>query len=568
MTLWLILALMTGAAIFAVIWPLARSGRAAPSGSEVEVYRDQLDELERDLAAGSIEKTEAEAARVEVSRRLLAAVDAAKAVSITAASTSTVSYRGAIALVALLVLPVGAGSLYLRLGSPGLASETLTNRGDIQADHQTSIENLVAKVELHLQSNPKDGRGWEVLGPVYMQLGRYTDSANAWKNALLLLGESADREANLGESLVAEANGVVTEEAKSAFVRAVTLDNTTVSARYYLGMAAEQDGKREEAAKIWRELIAEAPSDAHWLNDVRTALARVEGSPAAPSSGPNAGQIAAASTQSLDQQTKMIRGMVEGLAARLKQDGSDLDGWVRLVRSYKVLGELDKAQEAISDAKSALANDPDKRKQLDVALKDLEGSAVAAVTNSPVQPANPPAAPPQHDGDTIQNMVARLAERVKKSGSDAEGWIMLTRSFLSLGEKEKAATAIKDARAALASDPAKLQLFNEALLRFKIDESANAASAIPDLSAAEARALAQPSDQNEMIRGMVARLADRLKRDGSDIEGWMQLTRSYVVLGERDKAMKAAADARQVIGGDAEKRRRFDDFAKSLGLDG
>ena len=303
MTLWVILALMTGAAIFAVIWPLARSGRAAPSGSEVEVYRDQLDELERDLAAGSIEKTEAEAARVEVSRRLLAAVDAAKAVSITAASTSTVSYRRAIALVALLVLPVGAGSLYLRLGSPGLASETLTNRRDIQTDHQASIENLVAKVELHLQSNPKDGRGWEVLGPVYMQLGRYTDSANAWRNTLLLLGESADREANLGEALMAEANGVVTEEAKSAFVRAVTLDDTTVSARYYLGMAAEQDGKREEAAKIWRELIAEAPSDAHWLNDVRTALARVEGSPAAPSSGPNAGQIAAASTQSLDQQT-------------------------------------------------------------------------------------------------------------------------------------------------------------------------------------------------------------------------------------------------------------------------
>ena len=479
MIFWVILALMTGAAIFAVIWPLARSGRATPSGSEVEVYRDQLDELERDLAAGSIEKTEAEAARVEVSRRLLAAVDAAKAVSITAASTSTVSYRRAIALVALLVLPVGAGSLYLRLGSPGLASETLTDRRDIQADQQTSIENLVAKVELHLQSNPKDGRGWEVLGPVYMQLGRYTDLANAWRNTLLLLGESADREANLGEALMAEANGVVTDEAKSAFVRAVTLDDTSVSARYYLGMAAEQDGKREEAAKIWRELIAEAPSDAHWLNDVRTALARIEASPAALSSGPNAGQIAAATTQSPDPQTTMIRGMVEGLAARLKQDGSDLDGWVRLVRSYKVLGELDKAQAAISDAQNALANDPDKRRRLDVALKDLERNTVAATMIFPVQPANPPAAPPQHEGDAIQSMVARLAERVKKSGSDAEGWIMLTRSYLSLGEKEKAATAIKDARAALASDPARLQLFNEALLRFKIDESANAASANP-----------------------------------------------------------------------------------------
>ena len=324
---------------------------------------------------------------IEVSRRLLAAVDAAKAVSITAASTSTVSYRRAIALVALLVLPVGAGSLYLRLGSPGLASETLTDRRDIQADQQTSIENLVAKVELHLQSNPKDGRGWEVLGPVYMQLGRYTDSANAWRNTLLLLGESADREANLGEALMAEANGVVTDEAKSAFVRAVTLDNTIVSARYYLGTAAEQDGKREEAAKIWRELIAEAPSDAHWLNDVRTALARIEASPAALSSGRNAGQIAAATTQSPDQQTTMIRGMVEGLATRLKQDGSDLDGWVRLVRSYKVLGELDKAQAAISDAQNALANDPDKRRRLDVALKDLERSIVAATTIFPVQPA-------------------------------------------------------------------------------------------------------------------------------------------------------------------------------------
>ena len=106
-------------------------------------------------------------------------------------------------------------------------------------------------------------------------------------------------------------------------------------------MAAEQDGKSEEAAKIWRELIAEAPSDAHWLNDVRTAFARIEASPAALSSGPNAGQIAAATT------------------------GSDLDGWVRLVRSCKVLGELDKAQAAISDAQNALANDPDNRRRLD-----------------------------------------------------------------------------------------------------------------------------------------------------------------------------------------------------------
>ena len=558
-----------GRSDFAVIWPLAQNSKATRSGSDVAVYRDQLDELERDLAAGSIGKTEAEAARVEISRRLLAAADAAKAAAVTVTPSATAWHRRAVALVALLLLPVGAGSLYLRLGSPGLASEPLTAQRGAQPDQQTPIENIVAKVEVHLQNNPKDGRGWEVLAPVYMQLGRYTDSVNAWRNTLALLGESADREANLGEALVAEANGVVTADAKTAFVRAVTLDNTTVSARYYLGTAAEQDGKREEAAKIWRDLIAEAPAGAHWVSDVRAALARVEASPAAPSPGPSAAQIAAATKQSPDQQTAMIRGMVDGLAARLQQDGSDLDGWVRLVRSYKVLGELDKEQSAISDAQRALANDPEKRKRLDVALKELEGSAAVAAVNPPVQQANPPTAPPQHEGPAIQSMVDRLAERVKKAGSDAEGWIMLTRSYLTLGEKEKAAAAIKDARAALADDAARLQQFNEALQRFKIDEIATVASAMPSPPATESRAPAQPSDQtNEMIRGMVARLADRLKRDGSDFDGWLQLMRSYVVLGERDKAMRAAADARQAIGGDAEKRRRFDDFVKSLGLDG
>ncbi|MGA7308905.1 MAG: c-type cytochrome biogenesis protein CcmI, partial [Pseudolabrys sp.] len=312
MTLWLILALMTGAAIFAVIWPLAQNSKAARSGSDVAVYRDQLNELERDLAAGSIGKTEAEAARVEISRRLLAAAEAAKAAAVAVTPSATAWHRRAVALVALLLLPVGAGSLYLRLGSPGLASEPLTAQRGAQPDQQAPIENIVAKVEVHLQNNPKDGRGWEVLAPVYMQLGRYTDSVNAWRNALALLGESADREANLGEALVAEANGVVTADAKAAFVRAVTLDNTTVSARYYLGTAAEQDGKREEAAKIWRDLIAEAPAGAHWVSDVRAALARVEASPAAPTPGPSAAQIAAATKQSPDQQTAMIRGMVDG----------------------------------------------------------------------------------------------------------------------------------------------------------------------------------------------------------------------------------------------------------------
>jgi cytochrome c-type biogenesis protein CcmH len=568
MTLWLILALMTAAAIFAVIWPLAQNGKAARSGSDVVVYRDQLDEVERDLAAGSIGTTEAEAARVEISRRLLAAVDAAKA-GPALLPAATAWYRRTGAIIAVLLLSVGAGGLYLRIGSPGLASETLVVQGGAQPDRQAGIESLVDKVEEHLKNNPKDGRGWEVLAPVYMQLGRYSDSVNAWRSALQLLGESADRQANLGEALMAQANGAVTADAQAAFTRAVALDGTTVSARYYLGVAAEQDGRREDAAKIWRDLIAEAPADARWVSDVRAALARVEGKAAAPLPGPTPAQMAAAANQPPDQQTAMIRGMVDGLAARLKKDGSDPDGWVRLVRSYKVLGELDKAQSAISDAQRALAGDPDKRQRLDTALKELEGGGATAAASASVQPPNPPAAAPQHDGETIPSMVGALAERLKKSGSDPEGWIMLTRSYLTLGDKDKAAAAIKDARIALADDPAKLQLFNEALQRFKIDDPASAAAPTATPPATQPPLPGQANSQtDEMVRGMVSKLAERLKRDGSDLDGWMRLVRSYVVLGEREKALSAAAAARQSIGADADKRQRFDEFVKSLGVGG
>jgi cytochrome c-type biogenesis protein CcmH len=471
MTLWLILALMTAAAIFAVIWPLAQNGMAARSGSDIAVYRDQLNEVERDLAAGSIGKTEAEAARLEISRRLLAAADAANA-GPAQMPAATAWYRRTGIIVAILLLPIGAGGLYLRIGSPGLTSAALF-ASDAQPNRPAGIEALVAKVEEHLQSNPKDGRGWEVVAPVYMQLGRYSDAADAWRRAVQFLGDSADREANLGEALMAQANGIVTTDAQAAFTRAVTLDGTTVSARYYLGIAAEQDGRHEDAAKIWRDLIANAPAGARWVSLVRAALARVEGNPAAALPGPTPAEMAAAANQPPDQQTAMIQGMVDGLAARLKKDGSDLDGWMRLVRSYKVLGQPDKAQSAIADAQRALAG-----------------------------------------------------------------------------------------------DPAKLQLFNEAMQRIKTDDAASAPSATvaPPVNAPVPDQASSQTDA--MVRGMVSTLAERLKRDGSDIDGWMRLVRSYVVLGEREKAQNAAAAARASIGSNADKRRRFDEFAKSLGVGG
>jgi hypothetical protein len=141
---------------------------------------------------------------------------------------------------------------------------------------------------------------------------------------LQLLGESAERDANLGESLTAEANGVVTAEAKADFVRAADLDITLVTAQYYLGLAAEQDGDRAEAAKIWRDLIAGAPVGAEWVPEVRNALARVDGSSGVPPAAAE-GPIAAAPNAPNEQQSAMIKGMVDASnrMAQMRKAGRD-----------------------------------------------------------------------------------------------------------------------------------------------------------------------------------------------------------------------------------------------------
>jgi len=474
MTLWLVFALMTAAAIFAVLWPLARRKPLRP-GSDVAVYRDQLDEIQRDRSTGLIGDAEAEAARVEVSRRLIAAADAAESEK-PAPETSSLLRRRVTAIAGLVLLPVGAIALYLTLGSPDLPGEPLAARVQTPSEAD-NIQNMVAKVEDHLARNPKDGRAWEVLAPVYMRVGRFDDAVRAWSNVIALNGSNAEREANFGEAKVAAANGVVTGDAKAAFDRALALDKQNVMARFYLGMAADQDGRRADAEKIWGELLASAPPGAPWIEVVRHALARnAPAGEAALSPSPGAGAAAAPAAD------HDVNAMVERLADRLKQDGSDVPGWLQLVRSYRVLGQNDKMQAAIADARRALASDPDKLRQF------TEGSNAAA-SAAPPAPLAPPMAP---------------------------------------------------------------------------------AAGAPGPSAADIAAAAQmnPDQQNQMVRTMVARLADKLKADGSDLAGWERLLRAYMVLGERDKAQAAAADARKALAGDPDKLRRLDEAIKNLKVEG
>jgi cytochrome c-type biogenesis protein CcmH len=476
MTLWLMFALMTAATIFAVLWPLGRRKPLRP-GSDVAVYRDQLDEIQRDHSAGLIGTAEAEAARVEVSRRLIAAADAAKTEK-PALETSSLFRRRVTAIAGLVLLPAGAVALYLMLGSPDLPGVPLTAR--VQTPNEArKIENMVAQVEDHVARNPNDGHAWEVLAPVYMRLGRYDDAVRAFRNSLSLNGSDAAREADLGEAMVFAANGVVTADAKTQFDRAMKLDGKDVMARFYLGMATDQDGRHPEAEQIWRDLLAEAPPGAPWVEMVRHALNRTSPTETAASAPPASGGASAAPPADHD-----VNAMVERLANRLKMDGSDVNGWVQLVRSYRALDQNDKAQAAAADARRALANDPDKLRQF---TEGTEGSA-PAVSAAPAPPAAPPAPGAAAAGPTAADIAA--AEQMK------------------------------------------------------------------------------PDQQNEMIRTMVARLADRLKQDGSDVAGWERLLRAYMVLGDHAKALTAAADARKALASDPDKLRRLDEVIKDLKVEG
>ena len=368
MFLWSVFALMTAAAILSVLWPLSRTSRRQ-AGSDIAVYRDQLDEVDRDRKAGLIGESEAQAARVEVSRRLIAAADRSEFDRSPSAGSSLWRRRAA-AVAVVVALPLIAATLYLANGSPQLPGQPLQAR--LRAAHQdTSIAALILQAEAHLERNPNDARGYEVLAPVYLRLGRFSDAVNARRKLIALSGDSAERQSDLGEALVAAANGIVTADAKSAFERALALEPGELKAKFYTGIAAEQDGDRAKAAAIWSEMIDTAPAGAPWLPMVRDALARVGVSPPIAATGPSGEDIAAAGTMNEKDRDEMIRGMVARLANRLKENGSDVEGWQRLLRAYVVLGERDKAHEAAADAKRALASDPDKLRRIEEMVKSL-----------------------------------------------------------------------------------------------------------------------------------------------------------------------------------------------------
>ncbi|MGB3389830.1 MAG: c-type cytochrome biogenesis protein CcmI [Pseudaminobacter sp.] len=367
MVFWFVAALLTFGASVAVLLPLTGSSRRASAGNQhdLAVYRDQLAEVDRDAARGLIQPADAEQARAEIARRILKA----DSLGDRTANKARWSLAGRVlGGVAVLLVPLSSWGLYAALGSPDVPSQPLQARL-MQNPTDSSVDELIARAEGHLASNPQDGRGWDVLAPIYLRLGRYEQAVTAYRNAIRLEGASALREAGLGEALTNAGGGVVSSGAQQAFERALILEPTQPKARFFLAVALLQDGKEAEAIQAWEAMGADLQETSPWREPVAQALAEARNRIAAtdakePAAGPTQAEMEAAASMSSGDRQAMIETMVAGLDQKLRENPQDTDGWMRLVRSYVVLGKTQEAREALDRGLEALGAATDNGRKL------------------------------------------------------------------------------------------------------------------------------------------------------------------------------------------------------------
>ncbi|WP_025029953.1 c-type cytochrome biogenesis protein CcmI [Nitratireductor aquibiodomus] len=350
MLFWILAAFLTFVAAFAVLRPFAMRSTMSEDARahDIEVYRDQLEEVERDAERGLIGQQEAEQARAEIGRRILRISEAVGGQKEHLASQRVTRLTAAIAVLA---VPLVSWGLYVFTGSPEMPAQPLHARM-AEEPAEAPIDELVARAETHLADNPDDVRGWQVLAPVYMRLGRFGDAQTALRNIMRLSGDTADMKAALGEAIVGSAQGMVTAEAETVFQEVLVLDPREPKARFFLGLARAQDGATDDARSLWREMLDDLPEVSPWRSAVEQAMAR-SGGAAESGAGPSEDEVAAASDLSGADRQQMIEGMVAGLDEKLRENPTDLDGWRRLIRSYMVLQRPEAAKEALERAVAA-----------------------------------------------------------------------------------------------------------------------------------------------------------------------------------------------------------------------
>ena len=355
-----VLGLITLVVLALLLVPLLRRGKADAGRDRhsLEVYRDQLAEVERDAARGVLANDDAASAKREIERRILAldvTPDIAKR-----------SPRARLTAIALIVLVPAAGALLYSLhGSPGIPNQPFAERwsddrvvaeGGLTAG---AVEQMIARLEANLATNPEDADSWATLAGALALLERYDQAAWAMAQATELDPGNTERQSLLGEFLVLAAGGLVPPGAQAAFEAALAADPSQPVARFYLALARAQSGDITGAMADWQALLADAPPGAPWMpivvEQIEIAAGELGLDPsdavagAAPS-GPSDEDVDAITSLPEDEQLAMIQGMVDGLAARLADEPDDLQGWSRLAQSYGVLGEWEKARDAYAHA--------------------------------------------------------------------------------------------------------------------------------------------------------------------------------------------------------------------------
>ncbi|MEA1649827.1 c-type cytochrome biogenesis protein CcmI [Nitrospirillum sp. BR 11164] len=464
MAFWIAAALLTAGVLLALLRPLMVARKAEAGGSpEVDIYKDQLAEIERDVARGLLTDDQAAAARTEVSRRLLAADARAKSAPAAPAMPAKPSRKLATALMA--AVPLLAMGIYLRLGSPDLPGQPAGARTDQTAGVQAQavLKTLLTRVT----ENPRDLEAWKALATAQGMTGQNDKAAASWAKAVDLAPDDANLQASRAEALVLSADGVVGPEAKQALAKALALNPKEPRARYYDGLAVRQAGDLKGAITRWSALLSESPADAPWVPFLRGQLGETAteagmdpaavtpqplppaGPPAGPpvgpalnatAPGPTADDIAAASTLSSGDRNAMIQGMVQRLADRLKTQPDDAEGWSRLARAYRVLGQNDKAAEAEANAKRY-------------------GGGTAGAPAGAVPPGMPDPATmtPEQRSATVKSLLAQFQAAAEKEPDKPEGWARLAQAYEATGDVAKTREAWAKAVAA-APDDAEINL--------------------------------------------------------------------------------------------------------------
>jgi cytochrome c-type biogenesis protein CcmH len=353
---------------------------------DLRIYRDQLKEVDRDLARKVITAEEAERARLEISRRILEADKArTKDATITGTDGITAQSFG-------LALVGGAAALgiatYLMIGAPGYGDLALADRIAIteenranrpsQAEAEANLPplppveadpdylRLIEQLRTTLQDRPNDLQGHMFLAQHEANLGNLKASYTALARIIEIKGDdaTADDYAAYANMLAQAANGYISPVAVEAIEAALTLDPTNETARYYIGLSEYQIGRPDRAFAVWRRLLEESQPTDPWVPLIRTQIedaalrAGVEYTMAPAGTvnpGPTMDDIAAAEEMTPAERMEMIEGMVAGLSDRLATDGGTASDWARLIAAYGVLGRTDQARAIWDEAQTVFA---------------------------------------------------------------------------------------------------------------------------------------------------------------------------------------------------------------------